>query len=146
MANPARQAIFRRKIGYLVALAVLFVITTFYCRGVASPLTGGTHWPYSVSAQADRLELSEQSVAGTGEADLTGSAIRLMLTGSHGLALATLWYQSDEKKKRHEWNKFEILVRTITKLVPHSPAAWTYQSWNIAYNVSVESDRDRKSV
>jgi hypothetical protein len=149
MANPARQTIFRRKVTYLVTIAVLFVITTFFWRGVASPLTGNVPLPYSVSAQANDLQLSELSITGTSDtgagqanqADLTGSAIRLMLTGSRGLALAALWYQSDEKKKRHEWNKFEILVRAITKLVPHSPAAWTYQSWNIAYNVSVESDR-----
>lgn len=138
MASPARRAIAQRKLAYVIALFVLFVVTTFFWRGVASPLTGGKVPEYTVSGQANNLELTDLS---TGDADLTGSAIRLMLTGSRGLALSTLWYQSDEKKKRHEWNKLELLVRTITKLTPHSPAPWTFQSWNIAYNVSVESDR-----
>lgn len=138
MASRANQPLVRRKVGYVVAILVLLVVNTFFWRGVASPLTGGEPPPWTVAARAKDLELTELS---TGEADLAGSAIRLALTGSRGFTLTALWYESDEKKKRHEWNKLELLVKTITKLQPHSPAPWTFQSWNIAYNVSVESDR-----
>jgi hypothetical protein len=132
------RPIVRRKITYFAILLALFVVNTFFWRGVASPLIGNEPPPWTVTAQAQRLELTDLA---TGEADLTGSAVRMLLSGSRGLALATLWYQSDELKKKHEWNKMELLVNAILKLQPHSPAPWTYQSWNIAYNVSVESDR-----
>ncbi len=128
----------QRKVVYVALIIALLAGNTFFWRGVASPLTGNEPPAWTVSAQAKKLELTDLS---TGEADLTGSAVRMLLSGSRGLALATLWYQSDEMKKRHEWNKLELLVNAILKLQPHSPAPWTYQSWNIAYNVSVESDR-----
>lgn len=128
------------KILYVVLALVLLCVNTFFWRGVASPLTGNVPPSWSVSARADKLSLTDLSA---GEADLTGSAARLVLTGSRGLAQAILWYQAEEKKKRHEWNKLDLLVNTITKLQPHSPSPWVYQSWNIAYNVSVESDRVR---
>ncbi|MBX7104368.1 MAG: hypothetical protein K1X57_09805 [Gemmataceae bacterium] len=130
----------RRKLTYFVLGLAILSVNTFLWRGVASPLTGNVPPSWSVAARANTLELTDLAA---GQADLTGSTARLMLTGSRGLALAILWYQSDEKKKKHEWNKLELLVETITKLQPHSPAPWTYQSWNIAYNVSVESDRVR---
>ncbi len=140
MASAVQQTVFRRKVVYVVAILVILVVNTFFWRGVASPLTGGQPLPWTVTAQATKLELNELA---TGEADLTGSAVRLLLTGSRGLALATLWYQSDEKKKRHEWNKLEMIVDSITRLQPHTSAPWLFQSWNIAYNVSVDSDRVR---
>ena len=33
------------------------------------------------------------------------------------------------------------MVRLLTKLQPHFLTPWLFQSWNLAYNVSVESDR-----
>ncbi len=34
-----------------------------------------------------------------------------------------------------------MFVRSLTKLQPHFITPWIFQSWNLAYNVSVESDR-----
>jgi hypothetical protein len=87
---------------------------------------------------AESLEIREQSL---GEVELTGSAVRLMLTGSRGFAVCGLWVAANEKQKKHEWNKLELLVNSIIKLQPHFIEPWLYQSWNLAYNVSVESDR-----
>lgn len=137
MAQSSRPMM-QRKIIYIVLFLALFVANTFFWRGVASPLNNNEPPAWSVTGQAKQLELTDLSA---GESDLTGSAVRMLLSGSRGLALATLWYQSDEMKKKHEWNKMELLVNAILKLQPHSPAPWTFQSWNIAYNVSVESDR-----
>ena len=75
-----------------------------------------------------------------GEMELTGSAGRLLLTGSRGLMICGLWYTAIEMQKKHEWNQVELYVRLITKLQPHFIAPWMYQSWNLAYNVSVEMD------
>ena len=35
----------------------------------------------------------------------------------------------------------ELLVDSLTKLQPYFVTPWLYQSWNLAYNVSVESDK-----
>src|SRR2546430_8951651 len=40
-------------------------------------------------------------------------------------------------------NELELIVRSLTKLQPHFIRPWLFQSWNLAYNVSVESDRIR---
>src|SRR5205823_14816081 len=40
-------------------------------------------------------------------------------------------------------NKLEVVVRSLTKLQPHFIRPWLFQSWNLSYNVSVESDRPR---
>jgi hypothetical protein len=48
-----------------------------------------------------------------------------------------------DKQKKHEWDELEILIRSITQLEPQFITPWLYQSWNLAYNVSAESDRVR---
>ena len=52
-----------------------------------------------------------------------------------------LWHGAIEKQKRNEWNDLEFIVRSLTKLQPHFLTPWLFQSWNLSYNVSVESDR-----
>ena len=52
-----------------------------------------------------------------------------------------LWWSATEIQKKHEWNELELLVRSVTKLQPHFITPWLFQSWNLAYNVAVESDR-----
>src|SRR6202011_4035012 len=63
------------------------------------------------------------------------------LSGARGAAVCFLWSTAIEKQKKHEWNQLELLVRSLTKLQPHFITPWLFQSWNLAYNVSVESDR-----
>ena len=46
-----------------------------------------------------------------------------------------------EAQKKNQWNELELHVRTLTKLQPHFITPWIFQSWNLSYNVSVESDR-----
>jgi hypothetical protein len=58
-----------------------------------------------------------------------------------GVATCVLWYEAMDKQKKNQWNELEVLVRSVTKLQPHFITPWLFQSWNLAYNVSVESDR-----
>lgn len=138
MASPLQQSSTRRKLLYLALILVIYVANTFFWRGVASPLTGGVAPPWTMTAQANELELREQS---QGDPDLVGSTVSLALTGSRGLAVTVLWNAAIERQARHEWNELELLVRMLTKLQPHFLTPWLFQSWNLSYNVSVESDR-----
>jgi hypothetical protein len=140
MPSPLQQPSARRKVLYFGLILGLFVVNTFFWRGVASPLTGGQPPAWTVAAQADALELREEN---RGDSDLLGSTVRLGLTGSRGLAVTVLWNAAIDKQMKHEWNELEFIVRSLTKLQPHFLTPWLFQSWNLAYNVSVESDRVR---
>ena len=45
--------------------------------------------------------------------------------------------------ERHEWEGLRLVVGAITKLQPFFITPWLFQSWNLAFNVSVECDRPR---
>ncbi len=138
MPSALQQRSARNKLIYFGLILGLFVVNTFFWRGVASPLSAGEPPPWTIAAQAKELELTEVE---QGEADLIGSTIRLGLTGSRGLAVSVLWNAAIEKQKKNEWNELEFIVRSLTKLQPHFLTPWLFQSWNLAYNVSVENDR-----
>src|SRR5437868_1239694 len=123
MATPLQQASVRRKLVYAALIVVLFTGNafawrglTFYNREADGTVTVSRPPEHTVSATAQRLELSE---ADRGEADPTGASVRLLLTGSRGLAVTLLWQAAVKKQEKHEWNELELLVRSITKLEPH---------------------------
>src|SRR5262249_12949779 len=93
---------------------------------------------YSVEAQAGSLAILEQT---RGDVELSGSLIRLTLTGSRGLATCALWIYSMDAFKKNQWNELEVYTHALTQLQPHFVTPLLFQSWNLAYNVSVESDR-----
>ena len=140
MANIYQQAAKRRKVVYLSAIGVL-LLSTLVVRGtIKIPVPGirEVAYEHSIEGRARKHELTELS---QGEAELGASAIRLLLTGSRGLAVCALWNNAIEKQRRQEWSELDISVKSITKLQPHFTAPWLFQSWNITYNVSVEMDR-----
>jgi hypothetical protein len=128
VGSPFQQQSLRRKIVYAVLILALFCVSL-----------GLRRWPvYGIDRRAQDLQLSEES---TGEVEVTGAALRLSLVGSRGLVICYLWSEAMDKQKKNQWNELEILVRSLTKLQPHFITPWLFQSWNLAYNVSVESDR-----
>jgi hypothetical protein len=124
MASPFQRQAQIRKVTYAVLILALF--------------TGTLFWRQYIEQQADRLELREQN---QGEVELSGSAIRLLMTGSRGVAITVLWVKANKTQMKHEWNKLELLVSSITKLQPHYIEPWKFQSWNLAWNVTAECDR-----
>jgi hypothetical protein len=130
MASPFQQQSLRRKVIYIVIILVLSFATYLIRQSAA----------FGIDAQARNLELREQD---QGEVGLTGSALRLSLLGSRGVVVCYLWMVAIDKQKKNEWNELELIVNSLTKLEPHFIKPWLFQSWNLAYNVSVESDRIR---
>jgi hypothetical protein len=127
MANPFQKRAWQRKIAYLVAIFVLFFGSILFRKLVILP-------------KALSLQLHEQA---HGEVELAGAAVRQLLSGSRGWATTILWSAAIEKQKKHEWNEVELLVGSITKLQPYFLTPWMFQSWNLAFNVSVECDRTK---
>ncbi len=121
-------------------MIALFTLT-FFARGVLAMPTAELKKSigrWSIQEQSDRLDLNELN---QGDAEFSGAAIRLLLTGSRGFAICALWISAQEKQARHEWNELELIIKSITKLQPHFETPWLFQSWNLTYNVSVEMDR-----
>ena len=170
MANPFQQAMLRRKIAYGIAIIALFTLSMFWRGKVPLPLAdetrvvylnqarrGGTNitpeaaptifnraadWLSSRTiqeqARPEALDLRELE---QGDAEISGSLLRCVLVGSRGVATTVTWRMAIEKQKRNEFHEFENLVRVVTRLQPNFITPWIYQSWNIAYNISVENDR-----
>ncbi|MBX6311830.1 MAG: hypothetical protein IRY99_02750 [Isosphaeraceae bacterium] len=109
---------------YAIGILVLFVAMGFYTEHL------------------NRLKAQQ----GLGEATIgqvdTGSfMLKLaLLGGARGVAANVLWTRAIDLQKVHEWDRLMATVNLITKLQPHFLSVWTFQGWNLAYNVSVEWD------
>ncbi len=130
MANPFQKQVRQRKLIYIGAILILFTFSYFWRTQFIRP-------------KAANLALREQDV---GEVELSGAAVRLSLTGLRGFATTLLWYQATEKQKKNQWNELSVLINSLTSLQPHFITPWLFQGWNLAYNVSVESDRARDKL
>jgi hypothetical protein len=85
-----------------------------------------------------RKELGEATL---GQIDTSSFVLKLLMIGGfRGMAANILWNQAIDLQKVHEWDRLKQKVDMITKLQPHFLSIWTFQGWNLAYNVSVEWD------
>jgi len=115
---------FWRKIIY--AVGILLIFTAIY--------------PYKLylADQARKKDLGEATI---GEVDTGSFVLKLFLLGGfRGMAANVLWTRAIDFQKVQEWDKLKVTVDMITKLQPHFLSIWTFQSWNLTYNVSVEWD------
>ncbi|HEY7424374.1 MAG TPA: hypothetical protein VH682_09120 [Gemmataceae bacterium] len=135
MASPFQQQALRRKLIYAALIIVLFTVA-FIWRKADFKAFGMDVW--GVNKQAEQLAIREES---RGEVDLIGAVVRLSTMGLRGVATCVMWIDAMDAQKKNQWNELEIRVRSLTKLQPHFITPWIFQSWNLAYNVSVESDR-----
>ncbi|MFO0938988.1 MAG: hypothetical protein U0798_21000 [Gemmataceae bacterium] len=143
MANPLQAASTRRKVIYIVVIVALFTVTLFWRGKISMPLSGPDQplaWlgQKTVINQATALELRELD---QGDPELVGQAAQVALTGTRGIAVTILWRAAIEKQKRGEFHEMETYARLVTRLQPNFPVPWIFQSWNLAYNVSVENER-----
>jgi hypothetical protein len=135
MASPFQRQALNRKLTYAGLILVLFT-AAYLWRTKEFSLFGFAI--KGVDAQANDLAIREQN---RGEVDLIGAIARLTTIGSRGVATCVLWINAQEAQKRNQWNELDMYVRSLTKLQPHFITPWIFQSWNMSYNVSVESDR-----
>lgn len=135
MASPFQRQALNRKLTYAALILVLFT-AAYLWRSKEFSVFG--HEIKGVDAQARDLSIREQS---RGEVDLLGALTRISTMGLRGVATCYEWINAMDAQKKNQWNELEIHVRILTKLQPHFITPWLFQSWNLSYNVSVESDR-----
>ena len=128
--------------------SALFTVSMFWRGIIPFPLSDLSRAPTDV-AQRSANWLASKSILNQsyaldlreleqGDPEIAGEAARLMLTGSRGFAVAYLWHSAIEAQKRNDFHKMEKRIQAVTSLQPHFITPWLFQSWNIAYNVSVE--------
>lgn len=94
-----------------------------------------TNWLTGVKKNKDLGE------AAIGQVDTGSFMLKLaLLGGARGIAANVLWTRAEELKREHDWDRMKATIDLITKLQPHFLSVWTFQGWNLAYNVSVEWD------
>jgi hypothetical protein len=115
---------FNKKLVYGLMIVALFAAMFPY-----------TSW---LAYEKKERDLGEAAI---GQIDTGSFMMKLFLLGGfRGIVADLLWVRADEYKRAHDWDKLASTVDLITKLQPHFLAIWTYQGWNLAYNVSVEWD------
>jgi hypothetical protein len=100
----------------------------------------GAMWPYTewLLRRKTDADLGEASI---GQIDGGSFLLKLaMIMGFRGVVADVLWNDSIELQKQQEWDKLKEKVDFITKLQPHFLSVWTFQGWNLAYNVASEWD------
>jgi hypothetical protein len=138
--NPLQRAAVRRKAYYFVAILALFTVSMVWRGTIPVPLSGSAR---AATAINNRTILNQSLALGLreleqGEVEVGGESLRLALVGSRGVVVTFLWTSAIDAQKRNDFHKMEDRIRTVTQLQPHFITPWIFQSWNIAYNVSVE--------
>jgi hypothetical protein len=114
----------QRKLIYAVLVLAIFSATLFYKPRLRE--------------QSLKVNLGEATI---GDVDAGSFMLKLaLLGGARGVAANVLWTRAIELQKAQDWDKMEATINLITKLQPHFLSVWTFQGWNLAYNVSVEWD------
>ncbi|MEX0885858.1 MAG: hypothetical protein WD009_05405 [Phycisphaeraceae bacterium] len=89
-----------------------------------------------INAQRRELDLSFDPVVGDRVAP--SYAITTAALGSfRGLAVDVLWYRAERLKQEGKFYEANTLAEWITQLQPRFPQVWSFQAWNMAYNISV---------
>ena len=64
----------------------------------------------------------------------------VVLGSFRGVALDYLWLRANRLEQEGKYYEAKQLARWITTLQPHLADVWEFQSWNMAYNISVAMD------
>ncbi|MBL9124363.1 MAG: hypothetical protein JNG90_12080 [Planctomycetaceae bacterium] len=138
-----QQTPFVRKIIYLAIIAGLLYPLTLLGKPSTADATGRFKSKGGMLAQLrDENHLGQ---ANLGEIDPSSEAIKLATLGMRGVAVNVLWTKVNHYRKVEDWTSMSATLEQIKKLQPNFIAAWRFQGWNLAYNISVEFDdyRDR---
>ena len=140
-----QAALQRKKVIYAVSLGILLLLLFFIGRpshlvvqadGEMRLASGGLLAQYR-----NEKGLTEAQM---GEIDPASNTAKLATFGMRGVAIALLWHQAEEQKKRHQWNDVVATGYQIIFLEPHFVTIWEFLGWTLAYNASADFDDYRE--
>ena len=133
---------FLRKIGYLVAIAVLLIPLFWLSQPATSAGKGGQGSPGGKLARLrQQYHLSQSQL---GQVDPTSVTVKLATLGMRGIAANILWGKAQDFQMRKDWTNLGATLNQITKIQPNFINVWINQAWNLSYNCSVEFDDYRQ--
>jgi hypothetical protein len=127
-----RHTSFYRKIAYGVGIAIIALVMYW----LSSPATANSQG----GVLAQLREEHQLAQASLGEVDPASETMRFLTLGLRGVAVTILWEKANHYKKTEDWTNLTATLEQLAKLQPNFATFWTYQSWNLSYNVSVQFD------
>lgn len=129
---------FQRKVIYLALIAALLAPLSLVSRPATVGVDGEAGSAGGKLAQLrDQYKLGQAQI---GEIDPTSSAVRYVSLGLHGLAACIYWNKVDEYQRQEDWISMSAVLKQLTVLQPYYVKVWTYQAWNVSYNVAAQWD------
>ena len=90
-----------------------------------------------VAASAGRHKITQTERAE--DSDPPEVSLGIAMGAFRGLFVNMLWMRANDMKEQGLFHEAIELANTITKLQPRFPRVWVFHAWNLAYNISVET-------
>ncbi|MCK4873142.1 MAG: hypothetical protein KAS72_10490 [Phycisphaerales bacterium] len=113
------------------AVSIVLCIVCVFCAGVVNP---------RITASAGEHQLTYTTEAAEGLPPEV--AVAIAMGALRGVAVDFLWIRANRLKESGKFYEAMQLSTWITKLQPRFPKVWTFQAWNMAYNISVATHTD----
>lgn len=127
----------QRKLVYVGAIVALLIPIIWLGMPAGAASSGGG----MVGRLAEMRQEYDLGEATLGDVDPSSATMNLVLLGLRGIAANALWHNANEQQKTKEWAKMRSTVDSIILLQPHFAKVWSFQGWNLAFNVSAVHDR-----
>ena len=98
----------------------------------------------SLNRDRDRLGLTHAATLQNAPPMLAFTTVAL--GGFRGLISNYLWIRADDLQQQDKYFEAAQLASWITDLEPHLPVVWVFQSWNMAYNISIKFKENETGV
>lgn len=102
---------------------------------IVAGLTGATFASRTIERRRQELELVV-SMEGTRGMPAHVALATAALGTFRGLAVDYLWARADHLQDEGHYFEAQTLSEWITSLQPRFPRVWSFQAWNLAYNIS----------
>ncbi len=100
-------------------------------------LGASTSLAVSLSGMLGRYKLTYADRAEEGQPREV--ALGIAMGAFRGIFVNFLWMRANDMKEAGKFYEAVQLARTITKLQPRFPRVWVFHAWNLAYNISVQT-------
>jgi len=112
------------------------ILICFICvsLGIVLLIAAGIHLDY-INSQRQEMKLMSDKPLENAPPSLQFTTIAL--GAFRGLIVDILWMRADKLKEQGQFFDAKQLADWITTLQPRFAAVWDFQSWNMAYNISV---------
>jgi len=98
-------------------------------------------WQSQRLAEARRLQAGGMGTVYSGATPAALNVVMVGLGGFRGLVAEALWFRVSRLQMEGRYLELVQLANWITMLDPKASEGWTFNAWNLAYNISVMMTR-----